>query len=286
MPPRISPPLRRTQLGATLRELRAASGLKLDEVAQQLHCSRGKVSNVENGNSLVTPGYVRDALALYGADETTSARCLQLIADARKTAWWRPYSKVLGVFVAYETEARIVRYWQAQMVPGLLQTMDYARAVIGADRPWEGADLVQLRARARIARQWVLTTDDPLAVDAIVSEGALSMPIGGPDVMQAQLDQLLEVGRRPTVSVRVLPRSVGEHAGLTCSFVLYGMANQGTGLYREGGADEIVDHGAPVREFELRFEHLAAAALTPEGSADLIHSIREEFSQHADRGVA
>jgi transcriptional regulator with XRE-family HTH domain len=85
MPMRISPPLRQAQLGETLRELRAARGLKLDEVATRLRCSRGKVSNVENGNSLVTPGYVRDALALYGADEPTTVRCIQLITDARRT---------------------------------------------------------------------------------------------------------------------------------------------------------------------------------------------------------
>ncbi|MET7334295.1 helix-turn-helix transcriptional regulator [Nonomuraea sp. NPDC005650] len=291
-PSRISPPLRQARLGETLRELRAASGLKLDEVAAQLHCSRGKVSNVENGNSLVTPGYVRDALALYGADEPTRQRCIQLIMDARTEPWWKPFRQVLGDYVIYETEARVIRYWQAQVVPGLLQTLDYARVTIAADRPWEEDDVVQLRARARIARQWVLTDEaDPLIVDAIVSEDALHRPVGGAAVMAEQLARLLEVGGRPTVSVRVVPRSVGAHAGLACSFVLFSMRDMPTVLYREGGIDEIVNAGAGVAEdYERRFEHLADVALTPEASADLIDAIREEFvradQRMPDRGLA
>jgi transcriptional regulator with XRE-family HTH domain len=264
MPSRISPPLRRVRLGEALRELRAASGLKLDEVAQQLHCSRGKVSNVENGNSLVTPGYVRDVLALYGADEPTQRRCIQLIMDAHTEPWWKPYTRVMGDFVIYETEARVIRYWQAQVVPGLLQTLDYARAVIAADRPWEDDSLVQLRARARVARQALLSADDPL---------------GGPAVMAGQLGRLLEEAGRSTTSIRVVAGPA-----VMPSFVLYAMPVMHTVLYQES-LDEIVDHGGAT-EFELRFEHLAATALTPWESADLIRSIREEFLQRADRGVA
>ncbi|MFG2076911.1 helix-turn-helix domain-containing protein [Nonomuraea maritima] len=278
MSSRISPPLRRAQLGEALRELRAARGLKLDEVAQKLGCSRGKVSNVENGHSLVTPGYVRDVLALYGADEPTQRRCIQLIMDARTEPWWKPYGKVLGDYVIYETEARVVRYWQTQVVPGLLQTLDYAREVIAADRPWEERGLVQLRARARIARQALLSADDPPAVEAIIGEQALRQPFGGPQVMADQLGRLLEEAGRSTTSIRVLAGPV-----VMPSFVLYGMPDMPTVLYQES-VDEIVDQAAA--EFELRFEHLAAAALTPEESADLIHAIREEFLQRADRGMA
>jgi hypothetical protein len=159
--------------------------------------------------------------------------------------------------------------------------------VIAADRPWEEPDLVQLRARARVARQWVQSAEDPLILDVIVSEDALQRPIGGPAVMAAQLGCVLDVGGWQTVSVRVIPRSVGAHAGLTCSFVLFSMRDLPTVLYREGGVDEIVDLGAGVaEEYERRFEHLAAAALTREESADLIHAIREEFLQRAERGMA
>jgi transcriptional regulator with XRE-family HTH domain len=288
MSSRISPPLRQVRLGAALRELRVARGLKLDDVAELLRCSRGKVSNVENGNSLVTPGYVRDALTLYGADEATRRRCLQLITDARTQPWWKPYNRVMGDYVVYETEARVIRYWQGQVVPGLLQTLDYARVIITADRPWEEDDVVQLRARARIARQWVITNEaDSLVVDAIVSEDALHRPVGGAAVMAEQLAHLLEVGGWPNVAVRVVPRSVGAHAGLTCSFVLFSMRDMPTVLYREGGIDEIVDIGVGVAEdYERRFEHLADVALTPEASTDLIYSIRKEFVQRADRGMA
>ncbi|MEU4511704.1 helix-turn-helix transcriptional regulator [Nonomuraea wenchangensis] len=278
MSSRISPPLRRARLGEALRELRAASGLKLDEAAQKLRCSRGKVSNVENGVSLVTPGYVRDALALYGADEPTQQRCIQLIMDARTEPWWKPYSKVLGNYVIYETEALAIRYWQAQVVPGLLQTLDYARAVIAADRPWEEHDLVQLRARARAARQNLLSADDPIAIEAIISEQALRQPIGGPTVMAEQLGRLLKEAGRSTTSIRVLAGPV-----VMPSFVLYGMPDMPPVLYQES-LDEIVDQS--VQEFELRFEHLAAAALTSGESADLIRAIREEFLKRADRGVA
>ncbi|SEH01438.1 Helix-turn-helix domain-containing protein [Nonomuraea solani] len=278
--PRISPPLQQEKLGRELRALRTAAGLTIAQAADRLHCANSTVSNMENGHTLVTPGYVRDVLDVYDADEPTRRRCLDLLTDAHRKPWWHPqYRRVLGRFVVYETEARLLRYWQAQVVPGLLQTLDYAREVIAADRPWEEDGLVQLRARARIARQWVLTDEaDPLVVDAIVSEEALRRPVGGPDVMAAQLTRLLDAGARPTVSVRVVPRSVGAHAGLTCSFVLFSMQDLPTILYREGGIDEIVDAGLGVaEEYERRFEHLAGVALPARPSAELIESIREEF---------
>jgi transcriptional regulator with XRE-family HTH domain len=278
--PRISPPLQQEKLGRELRALRTARDLTIAEAARELQCANGTVSNVENGHTLVTPGFVRDVLNLYDADEATRRRCLDLIIEARRTPWWKgEYRRVLGAFVVYEAEARLLRYWQAQVVPGLLQTMPYAREVIAADRPWEERDVVQLRARARIARQWVLTdADDPLVVDAIVSEDALHCPVGGAAVMAEQLAHLLDIGGRPTVSVRVVPRSVGAHAGLTCSFVLFSMRDLPTVLYREGGMDDTVDSGVGVaEEYVRRFEHLADVALTQEASADLIDAIREEF---------
>ncbi|MER6514775.1 helix-turn-helix transcriptional regulator [Nonomuraea sp. NPDC001636] len=279
--PRMSPPLQQEKLGRELRALRLARGLTITQVAQRLGCASGKVSQVENGLTLVTPGYVRDVLDLCQADEGTRELCLQLITDARRTPWWRrgEFRQVLGPFIVYETEARRLCYWQAQVIPGLLQTFSYACEVISADRPWEGEDLVRLRARARIARRWVLSHEsDPLMVDAIVSEDALHRPVGRSAVMVEQLAHLLEVGGWPTVQLRVVPRSVGAHAGLTCSFVLFQMQDARTVLYREGGVDEIVDLGAGVaQEYERRFEHLTRVALTPEASADLIHSIREEF---------
>lgn len=286
--PRISPPLRQSVLGQELRELRIGRGMRLEDAAQKLRCSKSQVSLVEHGSRLVTPGYVRDALALYDADQKTAARCLQLVVDARRPPWWKEeYGKVLdrGGYVAYETEARSMCYWQAQVVPGLLQTFDYASEVIAADRPWETKDQIQLRARARLARQFVLSADDPLNLDVIIGEDALRRPVGGAHVMARQLGKILDFGPWPTISVRVLPRSVGAHAGMTCSFVLFSMHDLPMSLYREGGGNEIVEQGERVDEFAMRFEHLSATAMTTGQSADLIQSIHEEFVR-ADRGVA
>lgn len=275
---RISPPLRQQRLGRKLRELRAGARLTLEEAGVQLGWSRAKVSRIETGHSRPTPDDLALALTLYGADEPTRDECMQLARQAGARPWWRPYRSVLGAYVAVETEARLMRYWQPQLVPGLLQTEAYARTVIAEHFPWEDEGFVELRVRARMARQWLLRADDPVFVKAVIAEEALRRPIGGAEVMSAQLHHLLAVADWGTVEVRVLPRTVGAHAGLTTGFLLLSPPDAPVTLFQEGVSDDLVVQPEVVREYEMRFAAISAAALPPEESMDLMAQIAGDFS--------
>lgn len=280
---RISPPLRQQVLGRRLRELRQNKRLLIADAAKRLRADTGrgwseaKLGRIETSATLSTPGDVNDLLDLYQADPATRRECLELVQQARTRPWWKSYTGMPADYVALETEARRIRYWQAQLIPGLLQTREYAQLVIAADSPWVEPDIIALKAKARIARQWVLTSEDPLSLEAIIGEDALRRPIGANEVMADQLTRLLDVMAKPNIKVWVMPRDVGAHPGLTCSFVLLTLPDMPTTVFRESGSGGILDQGPEVPEFEMRFEHIAAFAKPPTESADLIATIRRDL---------
>ncbi|GGK90767.1 transcriptional regulator [Planomonospora parontospora subsp. parontospora] len=282
---RISPPLRLEKLGEHLRDLRDGRGLKLSDAAAATGMSVAKISRMENGTNQVTSGDVDNLLDVYEADEGTRIVCMQLVEQSQLPPWWKSHQKALYTpYIALETEAREKRSWQPLLIPGLLQTPEYARAVIAADRPWETTDLLTMLVRARMARKWVLTCDDPLMMHVVIGEEALRRPTGGQEVMARQLDHLLQVVERPNITVRIMPSSVGAHAGMAGPFLLLTFPDMPTALFRESGADGMIDQGPQVEEFEKRWHHIVAAALPPEASMDLIASIRGEAA-HADLAV-
>ncbi|MFI6909726.1 helix-turn-helix domain-containing protein [Nonomuraea sp. NPDC050394] len=279
MPTRISPPLRLEMLGQRLRGLRIERGLTLAEVAQLVSWSTAKVGTLETGRKRVMAGDVHrllDALGV-GADEPIRTECLQLLAAAHQRSWWKDYERVLPVpYVSLETEARLIRTWQPQLIPGLLQTRDYARAVIAAVHPWDEPSTVAMIARARIARQWILGCDDPPDLEVVVGEHALRARLGGPQMMREQLQRLLTAGRERHIAVQVMPAEVHEHAGLMGSFVLLTAPDLPTRLYCEGGPAAIMEEGPHVDQWERRFGVLTQQALTVTESADLIAQIMKE----------
>ncbi|MFI6889144.1 helix-turn-helix domain-containing protein [Streptosporangium canum] len=276
---RFSPLMRQQELGRLLRELRSQQQLNLGEAAHRVGWSRSKVGKVETGETLVFPGDIARLLDVYDADLDTRRRCGELVQQARAKPWWKEYQHGLGdlgPLVSLETEASLIRYWQPQLIPGQLQTEDYARAVIEAHYPWEDDLMIKLRVRARLARQWITRCDNPVIIQAVIGEDALRRPVGGPQVMAGQLAALVDAFERPNISIRVLPRSVGAHAGLTSGFLLISFPSMLDALFLESGTGGIIDHGPQVAEFGMRFEHIAAASLSPAASADLIVAIRRE----------
>lgn len=274
---RVSPPLRKHRLGRLLRDLRSHSGMSLNEAAVKLGWSTAKVSRVETGQTRPSTDDVAAVMDLYGVGEQLREECMTLARQAAARPWWWPYREVLGDYVALETEATLIRYWQQQLIPGQFQTEEYARAVIAADAPWEDSDVLELKVAARLARQTLASCEDPVFIKAVIGEDALLRPVGGRRVMRAQLDKLAERATWDNVEVRVVPRRVGAHPGLTGSFVILSLPASPTVLFREGGLHDLIEQPDLVREYEMRFAHIVSASLPLEDSLDLIATIMKEI---------
>jgi transcriptional regulator with XRE-family HTH domain len=262
-----------------LRQLREERDLSRDHVAAQLGWSGPKVTRFETAATRPTPTDVERMLEVYGVPDEQRAKLLQLAHEAQKRGWWVQYGDAFtGPYVALEDVADELKDFAPQLIPGLLQTEDYARSVIEATVPGAPADLDR-RVRARMARKVLLSRDSPPDLTAIIAEPVLRWPIGGPDVMRGQLRALLEAGRRPNVTIRVLPTSAGAHAGLDGPFVIFSYGDddfpdvaytpgQAGGIYLES-ADEL-------RRVTMTWKRIADKTLSVEKSAEIIADLAEE----------
>ncbi|WP_162795845.1 helix-turn-helix domain-containing protein [Nonomuraea lactucae] len=278
VPERISPPIRLLQLGQTLQGLREQAGLTGQQVAERTGITSSALSRLERGqNRYATAGDVHTLLNLYGAEPDRRQECLRLVTTARITPYWAEHRRGLGglvEYVAYETEAELIRYWHPVLVPGLLQTEEYAWAVLTALRFDDDPSVVALKVRARLARQWITRCPTPAQVHAIVAEGALRQPIGGPEVLRGQLDRLAQEALMPHITVQVLPNSVGAHPGMSGGFVLLSLPSMGDALFVESGGGGIIDRDEQRVEDSGRvFGRLSDMALSPDESAQLISDI-------------
>jgi transcriptional regulator with XRE-family HTH domain len=269
-----SPTVRRRRLAMELRRLRETAELTIDEVGEKLECSASKISRIETGHVGVTPRDVRDMLEVYGIDDDEREALVQLAREARKKGWWHAYNEVFtGSFVGLESDASSLHTHQALLVPGLLQTEDYTRAVIRAIRPDAPETDVGRRVDARMTRQKLLYEAHPPEYWAVLDEAVLHRAVGGPRIMREQLLRLVELAALPHVTLQVVPFSAGAHAGLEGPFLILGFPEQAdpdvvyventtTGVYLEQPSD--------VHRYTLMFDHLRAAALKPDDTVDLI----------------
>ena len=204
MPGTPSPTARARRLRHELRRLREQAGLTHSEVAHRLEWSPSKLSRIENGQSRVNAGDVIDLLGVYGiSDETTREALIQLAREARRRGWWTRYTDVLGsgTYIGLEAEASAIHSYESQFVPGLLQTEDYARAVISGGQVRPDPEAAERRVAARMARQELFTRPEPPEIWAVLDESVILRPVGGPAVMAAQLRHLIEVSTRPNAVV-------------------------------------------------------------------------------------
>jgi transcriptional regulator with XRE-family HTH domain len=216
-----NPTVLRRRLGAELRRLREAAGLTIDQVADALEFSPSKVSRMERARVGALPRDVGALAQLYGIDQEQSDRLVQEARDtraARANGWWHDYGDVHPAgsrYMGLEAAADRIRAYEALLVPGLLQTPDYARAVIRAVQPHLRPHQVDRWVEAREVRQALLRQDAPPVIWTIVDEGALHRPVGGRRVMRQQLQRLIHDSALDTVTLQVLPLGVGEHAPCT-----------------------------------------------------------------------
>jgi transcriptional regulator with XRE-family HTH domain len=276
------PTIRRRRLASELRRLREAADLTIDEVGEKLECSASKVSRIETGHVGVTPRDARDMLELYGLTGDERDALVQLAREARKPGWWHAYKEVFtGTFVGLEADASSLRAFQALLVPGLLQTETYARAVIRAMRPDSDEAEIERRVAARTARQELLSDPNPPAYWAVIDEAVLHRSVGGPSVMAEQAARLLELGQLPHVTIQVVPFTAGAHPGMEGPFLILGFPEQADPevVYVDSTSGGFFLELPPdVRRYSLMFDHLRAAALKPDDSLALIAEAAERYS--------
>jgi transcriptional regulator with XRE-family HTH domain len=275
--------VRRRRLGAELRRYRETAGLTIDHVAVRLDCSASKISRLETGQTGASPRDVRDMLALYQVGPAELEDLMAVARETRQRGWWQPYGSVLtGAFIGFEAAAQLIRSYEAQCVPGLLQTERYARSLIQAtpqDRP---AEEIESRVRVRMARQALLTQEDPVEFCCVLDESALRRTVGGPDVMRQQLRHLVTAAALPNVTLQVLPFAVGQHPGMEGSFVLLrfpDLADPDTVYVTMATGGVFQEKADELSRYESIFDRLTELALTPKDSAAFVAGIAVEKEQ-------
>jgi transcriptional regulator with XRE-family HTH domain len=278
------PTVRRRRLAAMLVKFREEAGKTPEEAAERIGCHRTKINRIENARLGISLGELRDLLAFYGVDDPAQVEELVSLARrGREPNWVRRASIARPSypdFIDYEETADYIRTFESSLITGLLQTPDYARAVIQAAPSTLGSEAVEALVTARIERQEVLNRAEPPRLCVIEGEAALRLLVGGPEVMRKQLDHLEEMAQHPNVELQVIPHSAGAHAGLFGAFVLFTFPNPAfsdvvcvehrTGtLYMETPEE--------TAEYTLIFDSLRSIALSPRDSLDLIARIRHEL---------
>lgn len=274
MTPRRSPTIRRRRLGHELRRRREAAGITIDMVAERVGCSASKVSRIETGHTTATPRDVQAMLDVYGVTGVIAEELVQIAREARQKGWWHPYSAVLNsAYVGLEQAARSLRTYEQQVVPGLLQTAEYARAMIRAARPDISLIEVDRRVTVRLNRQTLLMQDDPIDLWAVIDQAVLCRPIGGDEIMRTQLERLVEAADLPNVTLQILPLEIGAHAGMDGTFTILDFPEPGDPdvVFAENATGGLfLEKSDEVQKYIFIFDHIRAAALRPDESVTMI----------------
>lgn len=275
------PAVRRRKLGAELRALRSRAGLTSGEAARLVGWHQSKVSRIETGTSSTKPADVRLLLDAYGVDDAQLRELILALAgsvegDGREH-WWHAYRGVLPPtyrdFISLESQASAMRTLETTVVPGLLQTPAYARAVTRAAVEGLDEDRLDALVEVRLARQDVLRARPPLEMDAVLDEAVLRREVGGPEVMAQQLERLVEAARLPQVRLQVLPFSAGAHIGVTGPFVIFSFSSASdldVVVLDHLTSSLYLDRKEDLQAYTEAFNALRAHALSPGDSLDYL----------------
>jgi transcriptional regulator with XRE-family HTH domain len=265
----------RRELGDELRRLRGER--RGAEVAGRLGWSESKLSRIETARTGISEADLERLLRLYESPAGERHRLRELVRRGRARVWWAPYRSSVAEpydeYVAFEAEAVVMCEWEAHVVPGLLQTDEYAHAVIETGADVNDPEVMQRRIALRMARQSVLTRDPPPRLCVVIDEAVLNREVGGRAVLRRQLQRLLDASQRPGVDLLVLPFSAGSHAALTEAFVIFEFAGEQRPpvVHSEdliGG--QLRTKPAEVRVYREAFADLRSRALDVAQSRELI----------------
>jgi len=273
------PTLRRRRLASELKKCREDAGFTQEAVSRQFEWHAAKVTRIENARVPVTPRDVNDLLTLYRVADSDYRDALMTLARlARQRGWWTDYKDVMrpGNFVGMEADASSAKVWEPIVIPGMLQSEAYMRALIGTGPSHDPQAANDRRVELRKTRQRRLHGPSPLALWAIVDEAAVRRLIGGPAVMGEQWRRLIEMTRQPNVTLQILPYTAGEHAFLGGSVALLEFPDVAhlDVVYLEGLAgDYYEEQPSEVKRYRVEFERLSTRALTEEESVGMIQRL-------------
>ncbi|GDY34062.1 helix-turn-helix domain-containing protein [Gandjariella thermophila] len=279
--PEPNPTVKGRQLGTELRTLREGRKLTCDEAGRQVGMSASKISRIENGRRGARVEDVAALLALYRVHGGRREELLDLARQANDRGWWqRAYGDTLSArfrtYVGFEADAKLITNFESMLVPGLLQTAEYTRAVMRGGKVPE--DLIEGRVAARLARKSILSREFPPHLVAIVDEQALRRPVGDTDVMRQQLDHLVTMANRPHIRLHVVPLSVGAHAGVEGPFVILDFDSAPAIVHLENHTSSLfLDDPRDVKSYRKLVMGLTNLALDQRESVEFIAGLAREL---------
>lgn len=279
-----SPTVKRRRLSAALRQMRLDAGLDPKEAARRLEWDPTKIHRMER-NKWVRPDPrdVKDLLDLYGVtDERQREAMLTLARESRQRGWWADYQDVFRSSLPdFEAGAAIIRTYEGMLVPGLLQTADYTRALMRAGASLDDA-AIERRVEARMARQAILDGDGAPQLWAVIDEAALLKMVGGPQVMRAQLGHIIKAGESQNIAVQILPNVAGAHAAMNGGFVILDFASDldPSLVCIETATDSLyLEQAEELHRYTVMYSHVQALALSPEDSARFVESMIRQLQR-------
>ncbi|GAB3810328.1 helix-turn-helix domain-containing protein [Micromonospora zhanjiangensis] len=277
-----SPTVRARRLRRELARLRNRAGLTAEDVARSLDWHRTKVIRIENGHSRLMRKDMQTLFDLYGTSDEERESLTALARQAHQKGWWSAYGDVLpDNYLGFEAEASSISTFESLYVPGLLQTEDYARAIIRAGRDTADDDEVDRRVAARLARKALLVRSAPPALWVVLDEAVVRRLVGGPSVMRGQLARLAEACRLPMVELQVLPFAAGAHAAMGGPFTILDYADAALDpaiVYVDNDTSTmLLEDEKQVLRYRLMFDHLRAKALDPDRSADFLAEVADDY---------
>ncbi len=277
------PTVRRMLVGAQLRRLRTDKGISREQAGEAIRASEWKIHRLENGQVSFKERDIVDLLRLYGVTDPGEVAALVTMArEANEPGWWQHYSDVLPqwfrAYVDLESATTLIRTYQGQLIPGLLQTEDYVRAVIGGALE-ESPEEAERRVALRVARQTLLTRPGAPGLWAVVDEAALRRPVGGPKVMRAQLEWLIDATKLPNVTLQILPFGAGAHPAMVGAFSILRFPDQELPdiVYLEHLTNALyLDKREDVERYLHVMENICVHGKPPDETAEVLGQIAKE----------
>ena len=275
----------RMLLGAQLRRLRETANVARDDAGYHIRASGSKISRMELGRVSFKERDVTDLLDFYGVDDTAEReKLLQLTKEANATPWYQKFQDVVPdwfhVYVGLEEAAQLIRVYEVQFVPGLLQTEEYARAIILQGAPGVDPDEVERRVALRLGRQKLLTRENPPRYWVIMDEAALRRPMGGHDVHAAQIEHLIDLVGEPNITLQVMPFKYGGHAADGGAFTImrFPETDLPDVVYMEylTGA-HYIDKPDEVERYAAVMERLSVAGTSPDRTREILTGMLKDI---------
>jgi transcriptional regulator with XRE-family HTH domain len=277
-----TPTVRLRRLASELRKLRAAADLTRDEVTERTGINGVTLYRLEAAKARPQARTLRALLDLYNADGQLRDELQAILKESAERTWLHAFEPELpdqyAAYIGFEQESRRVLNFESLFIPGLLQTEDYARAVIRGTLPTATRDEVEGRLQARLQRQALLAQENPPHLWAVIDEAVLHRQVGGRAVMRAQLERLQDVAEEPNITLQAVPFGSGAHPGMHGSFIImrFGEGNSDVIYIETMTNDLFLENESDIHRYNLVFEHLRAVSSSPEATRALVAAVVKE----------